>query len=1084
MVSRWLAGAAAIALGLGSVSHWSPGQAAPAPVTREITSQTFLDRGFVKFQAGQYAEAIADWQTALEMAQAEGDRPAQFQALAEMGFGYLMLQDYERSAQSSEDALAIARELQQPEAIASTLNNLGPAYYELGRFEAAIAGYQEALAIAQTLDSDAIRGRSLGNLANAYQATGRHREAIAAYRQRLTLAQAAQDSSRQILTWVAIARSHNALGEVEAAAQAYRQGLAIAESVPSPSEVSNLLEGLGALYFQHRRFREAIAVYEELSQHGQAHQDLGSQWSGLVNLGSNYLELSDYPTALGYAEQGLAIAQSAQNPEWQGFSLSLLGSLYSARGEVEQSLSAQQQAVALARQTQNAPELVSRLNRLSISHQMLGQLGQAKPPLEEALTLARQSQNRQQEGQTLGNLGLLYLSSGLYADALEAENQFLTIGRETGDRVAESNALNNLALIYLELGKDTLAVELLDQRLGIVREIGDRVGESQTLGNLGNAYQNLEDSAKAIDYQQQRLAIVEAIGDRRGQVETLANLGIVYFEQGDLDRAEATWQAALPLARATGYREAEGVLIDNLGNLYRQRSDHSRAIAAHQSALEISRATQNRGNEAAALRNLGWTYLQNQQISEAIAALQTSVDVLESLRPGLQDSDKVALLDRQSLTYDLLQRALLADRQPAEALVVAERGRARAFAELIAARLTDTTEADVQLAPLSQAEIQAVAQKRQATLVSYSIVQDVLAPTPRNGAPAISLLIGVVQPDGTVTLRQQNLDILRKRNLQIQDLVLQNRQLLGARGRGIGVEASNQPTRGQDLADLKTLHQLLIDPIADLLPTDPGDRVILIPQGSLFLVPFAALENAQGESLIERHTLITAPSIQVLTLTEQQRQKLTQQPQASQLVVGNPAMPTLPSLDGPAEALSPLPGAEEEARAIADLLDTTAWTGKRATESAIVPQMAEARLIHLATHGLLDDFTGLGIPGAIALAPDGRADGLLTASEILDLKLNADLVVLSACDTGQGLITGDGVIGLSRSLLSAGSASVLVSLWAVPDEPTAALMTEFYRQYRQNPDKAKALRQAMLVTQQEYPDPLDWAAFTLMGEAE
>ncbi len=144
---------------------------------------------------------------------------------------------------------------------------------------------------------------------------------------------------------------------------------------------------------------------------------------------------------------------------------------------------------------------------------------------------------------------------------------------------------------------------------------------------------------------------------------------------------------------------------------------------------------------------------------------------------------------------------------------------------------------------------------------------------------------------------------------------------------------------------------------------------------------------------------------------------------------------------------------------------------------------------HLATHGLLDygqprEFGIRDIPGAIVLASSSQDDGLLTAREILDLDLNAELVVLSACDTGGGNITGDGVVGLSRSFIAAGTPSVIVSLWQVPDDATAMLMTEFYRQLQQNPDKAQALRQAMLVTMGDHPAVRDWAAFTLIGEAE
>jgi len=147
--------------------------------------------------------------------------------------------------------------------------------------------------------------------------------------------------------------------------------------------------------------------------------------------------------------------------------------------------------------------------------------------------------------------------------------------------------------------------------------------------------------------------------------------------------------------------------------------------------------------------------------------------------------------------------------------------------------------------------------------------------------------------------------------------------------------------------------------------------------------------------------------------------------------------------------------------------------------------MPNARIIHLATHGILDESQGLN--GGVVLAADGTGefnDGLLTAAEIAQMDLNADLVVLSACNTGQGRITGDGVIGLSRSLILAGVPSVVVSLWAVPDAPTGELMVEFYRQLEQTNNKAQALRQAMLNIREEYPNRIAWAAFTLIGEAE
>ncbi|MEL6333601.1 MAG: CHAT domain-containing protein, partial [Cyanobacteria bacterium J06626_26] len=289
---------------------------------------------------------------------------------------------------------------------------------------------------------------------------------------------------------------------------------------------------------------------------------------------------------------------------------------------------------------------------------------------------------------------------------------------------------------------------------------------------------------------------------------------------------------------------------------------------------------------------------------------------------------------------------------------------------------------------------------------------------------------------------------------------------------------------------------LLIAPIADHLPSSAAEKIVVVPHRELFLVPFPALQNSQGEYLIEAHTLATTPSLQTLhflqqRLVEQSGQALVvgidRANASSAVIVGNPDMPSLPQrIGGPLLPLSQLPGAEAEAVAIAPLLNTDPLLGAAATETAVRKRLADADIIHLATHGILDEQQGLS--SAIALTPtsekrerDQPDDGLLTAQEVMQLRLKADLVVLSACNTGRGRITGDGVVGLSRSFLAAGANNLVASLWAVPDEATAILMTEFYRQLQTEPDKAVALRQAMLSTLADYPDPRDWAAFFLIG---
>ena len=154
------------------------------------------------------------------------------------------------------------------------------------------------------------------------------------------------------------------------------------------------------------------------------------------------------------------------------------------------------------------------------------------------------------------------------------------------------------------------------------------------------------------------------------------------------------------------------------------------------------------------------------------------------------------------------------------------------------------------------------------------------------------------------------------------------------------------------------------------------------------------------------------------------------------------------------------------------------------TKAAILKRLPSADVIHLATHRTAEDLRGDGAPGALVLTATDRDDGLLTTSELMGLQLQADLVVLSACNTGLGNVRSEGVIGLSRDFLAAGARSVVVSLWSVQDQPTAEMMQDFYRGLATAPNNAAGLRQAMLNTRAKRADPLLWAGFILVGASD
>lgn len=764
-----------------------------------------------------------------------------------------------------------------------------------------------------------------------------------------------------------------------------------------------------------------------------------------------------------------------------------------------------------------------------------GELQAALTQFQAVLKVYTQADDRVKQGDTLNRIGDVSLSLGQYAQALSAYQTAIALRQELGDLPGIGVSLTSLATAYERLGQYQKAQQTLEQALkniqqqqkgGIPLEGGiyELPKDEATLHNrLAQVQNQLAQHPAALRSAQAALKLYQLLpdgydGKRFGERAALDMIGLTYWYLNQSQTAITTLKQAEVIAREIGDRAGTATTLNHLGEVYLSLKQPTVALELFQQALTLRQAIGDRPGTGATLNQIGITWLQQGNYAKATQALLAAIQIWESLRPGLTDENKVSLFETQLVTYSALQNALVAQNQATSALEIAERSRARAFVELLASRLgAKVSEQFESATPPSIEQIRQVAKVQNATLVEYSLVQD-------------TLLIWVITPNGVVNLRSVKLTDLET---SLEDAAESTRVAAATgRNRGIGrstddlntfvrgmrstvatvkpdptttpnaetpkaaqpdsattAASSRQPRRLN--RQLRQSYDLLIAPIADLLPQDPNAHVIFLPHGSLFLIPFSALQDASGKYLVEQHTILTAPSIQVLALTHQ-RQAQMQTHSGQPLVVGNPTMPKLSfPLGSPPEPLSPLPGAEAEAIAVAHLLKTQALTANAATEPAVVAQMPMANIVHLATHGLLDDIPQFGVPGAIALAPtsnqsistaNDKSDGFLTTTNILNLNLTASLVVLSACNTGRGNITGDGVIGLSRAFIAAGAPSVLVSLWEVPDAPTSDLMIEFYQQMQQQSDKAQALRQAMLATMAKYPHPRDWAAFTLIGQ--
>ena len=907
-------------------------------------------------------------------------------------------------------------------------------------------------------------------------------------------------------------------------------------SEPRPDEADRL-SAQGLKHYDNNKYAVALESWQQSLVLYREVKDRRREGETLRNMGRAYYMLKDNPKATECFEQSLAIAREVNDQRSEGRALGDLGLVHDMQKQRDQALKYYNKSLAIAR------EVNDKFGE-AITSEHLGQFHsgtdftKAYTPFQNSLKIWRELRDRRREADILLSIGNFYARWwGNCSRAIEeAYKPSLPIFHELGDRASEAKALGGIGHCYAEGLKHPEAIKYLNQSLVITRNVKNQWYEGVVLTRLGKSHQALDEldnsrivrgflstkfdqppikivnATQARWYAQEGLNIARSVKNRWGEALALETLGRTHVVLGEYRTAIEHQNARLIITRELKYRSDEAATLRDLATAYEGLKDYRQAIALHQAARAIERdysLTVPPFRMREALIHLGDTYHNSGDDQQAVLAYHEAQDPKESSdnqfdfvvnsRLGLsltklgrfqeaetylrfaiegEDSFRQSVSDHKSATdtkriilaamldnsYHLLQQVLVAQNRINDALEVAERSRARVFAELLATRISGQPLLKNQAlsAPPNLAAIRQIAKDQKATLVQYSLV----------GPDA--LYIWVIKPTGELTFRSTKLDPAQP----IGHLISDSRAEMGVRSsiEVVLVKPSTSEPSGSNQQNLAKLHEILIAPIAQDLPTDPNQRVIFLPQGELFFVPFAALPDARGKYLIEHHTISIAPSIQTLafTHTQSKQARFTER----SIVVGDPTMPIYEGTQ-----LPPLPGARQEAIAIAKILNTSPLLGEHATKSAVLAQIQSASVIHFATHGLLDTVKGE-IPGVIALAPSGQDNGLLSASELFDLKLTAHLVVLSACDTGRGDITGDGVVGLSRSLIAAGVPSVVVSLWAVNDKSTSLLMSDFYRNLNTNSSKAQAIRQAMLTTMKTYPNPRDWAAFTLVGESD
>jgi CHAT domain-containing protein len=857
------------------------------------------------------------------------------------------------------------------------------------------------------------------------------------------------------------------------------------------------------------RAAEALTVFERLG-------DTTGQADALNALSEMSYGLGELPAALGYVERELPLRRAARDAEGEGTALNNLGVVNRTLGQARLAIEAYEQGLVLRRAAGDVRGEAQTLSNIGVAYAMLDEYQQAAEYLQAALPLRRAAKDRRGEGHTLHSLGGFYFALGDFEKALEYAVQALAIRREIGDRAGEAQTFQAMGQTWAELGQPEKAREHLDRAVELRRATGDKLGEGNALYNIGEAY-TTSDPTRALGYFEQALPLHRATRDRRGEGNTLHEMGEALVRLGELEAADARFAEALAIRRETADRAGEADTLFAMGRALRQRGDLDGARRLMEQSLDIvdslrikvSRLDLRQSFVGHRLRQyeehvelLMDIHRQRPESAAASAAFAAAEHArARSLRDILQESGADV---RQGLSPELAARL----QRAREALNARERERLRllgtpapdevrhAAGRAVEAALTEYREAEgearrsnprllamTQPAALSAAELQALLDE-DTVLLEYAL------------GPRRSHVFVVTR------------DTLVAYELPARPAIEEMARRYRERAAASGLREAQVAARAAGRA----LSDALLAPLGAALR---GQRLVVVPDGALHAVPFAALPApATGEPLLLAHEVVQLPSLSVLATLRTEApakaealyavladpvldvtdDRLARSVRAPRVVAAaSEASPLARAVDDAGgQPLQRLPWTRREAEAIRDLAGrghtrlAMGWEASRA--NVLGGLLRGATVVHFATHGFLNgrhpELSGL----VLSLVDEqGRPqEGFLRLHDVYNLELDAGLVVLSACRTALGRdVPGEGVVGLTRGFMFAGAPRVVASLWDVRDESSSELMKRFYTGLvRKRLRPAAALREAQrsMLAEPRYAAPVHWAGFVLQGD--
>ena len=916
------------------------------------------------------------------------------------------------------------------------------------------------------------------------------------------------DRTNKATTLRYIGESHWRLGNFEPSRDYLNQALSVASELGDRFAKGKTLNVLGLLEWDLGNFDAAIKAIKEANAIA---GDLGEkrlQASTLNNLSLVYDELGDYQTSLQQYQQAHELFAELDNLRGQGDTLGNIGGVYLLLGRFEQAFDYYQQALAISRQLQSKPSMTIDHGNLAQCYLALGQVDKAIEHFDIAFDLAAQTGMRQEQAYWQRGKANAFIRQGKYDLGLENHRLALKTYEETGARSLLLDALHDMGRLHLSLGDPVSAEQYFQRAITMSRQIGLEQAVTVNLLALGDLQFERERLEKANEFFLQANQRATAAGEANYQAQSLLRLAMVSRKQKRFQAAMEQTAQALSIAQDTGASTVEVEAWYTLGELERQRQNLEGAFRGYASAQALA------GDDGDP--ELLWqihygraqAYVQSGDKQAAIIQLKLSVQIIESVRDRLREERFQAgyIQDKYQVYIDLV-RLQLDQGLTQDAFSTAERLRARSFMAQLdrgdpVARNEHDRQAEMAMRErirqlqrvLSQEQRKLQPERRQLALEAFSselimaereyeaFIDDQASSAIFGRSVNIPELAELqAQLDPADVLVEYILDedrimifVMRVGGLRALTRELRQDELYAKIN--LVRELIQQPGSDRWLKPVASLAETLIEPLREDGLLDGVEHIYLVPHGMLNYLPFALLplDSNRNEVIIERYTLSYLPAAAVLA-----RKKMNGGDSRSLLAM--------------APHVTRLQYAQEEARAISALFqpDVRLLVGSDATESAFKTNARNFDVLHLATHGYFNKKNPL--LSGLELEADDSDDGLLEVHEILGLSLSAQLVTLSACQTGLGsgyfneIPAGDDFVGLTRAFLLAGSHSVLASLWAVDDRSTVDLMKGFYQRLDTSGSEigkaaALALAQRELRTSKEYGHPFYWAPFVLVGQ--